>query len=132
VDIYSYRTDSYRKWHDKLTPADQDMAMQAFLAWSGSEGATGRRLKTQPEVVSVKLNDGNRALGVDLGCPKPNALAVAWFFIGKHSDYEHFMKAARIDNTLKQIRDKMPAYRRSMEANKGLVKSSAAAKKPKL
>lgn len=122
MDIYSYRTEVYRKWHDKLAPAHQELARQAFLKWARDDGASGRRLSTNSDVLSVKLDEGNRALGVILDCPKPNSLAVAWFFVGKHSDYEHFMKASRLEAALAQIKSRIPKYHKAMAAREGLFK----------
>ena len=122
MNIYSYRTEHYRKLLDKLSPVHQENARQCFIRWAREEGAGSRRLNINSDVVSVKLDDGHRALGVVIDCPKPNSLAVVWFFVGKHSDYEHFMKASRLDASMTQVRDKLPKYRDAMNKNKGLVK----------
>lgn len=129
MNIYSYRTNAYKSCLEKLPKAKQEEAKQVFLEWARDGGVGSRRLNVDSDVISVKIDGGggNRALGVLIDCPKPNSLAVVWFFIGKHSDYEHLMKASRLDTTISQIRARLPHYRREMANQGGLVKA-----KPKL
>lgn len=125
MNIYSYRTNGYKSSLEKLPKAKQEEAKQVFLEWARDDGIGSRRLNVDSDVISVKIDGGGgtRALGVLIDCPKPNSLAVVWFFIGKHSDYEHLMKASRLETTIAQIRAKLPHYRREIAANGGLVKA---------
>lgn len=124
VEIYSFRTESYKKCLDKLDPRERQQADESFRKWV-SEGAQERRLNVDSSVLSVKLSEGNRAVGVEIESPKAGARGVVWFFVGKHSDYEHMIQARRLGPQLAKIADKMPEYRRRISEGIGKAKAPA-------
>lgn len=121
MDIHSFRTEHYFKLLEKLDPREREQADIAFKKWAADPGHE-RRLNIDSHVISVKLSEGNRAVGVEIDCPRPNARAVVWFFIGKHSDYEHMIKSRRLSTQMAKISEKIETYRGKIRNGIGLVK----------
>lgn len=124
MQVYSYRTESYFKAWDKLDSENRERAQKAFKKWVGEarEGLTGRRLHTDSSVVSVKMSEGYRSVGTLVEGPSAGSVAVVWFFVGKHSDYEHMLKSQRLSGSLSRVCDKLDAYKSMMRQGRGLVR----------
>lgn len=124
MQVYSYRTESYFKSWDKLDSECRLGAERAFKKWAceARDGMSGRKLHTDHSVVSVKMSEGYRSVGTLVEGPSPGTVAVVWFFVGKHSDYEHMLKSQRLSGSLARVGDKLNLYKDLMKKGCGLVR----------
>jgi mRNA-degrading endonuclease RelE of RelBE toxin-antitoxin system len=72
-------------------PADvRDRAREAYRRFAEDPRHPGlrfKRLATDLNLWSVRINDNYRAVGV-----MKSDNEIVWFFIGNHADYEHLLK----------------------------------------
>jgi hypothetical protein len=121
MNIHSFRTEHFFKLFDNLDPRDREQAELAFKKWSTDQG-NERRLSVDSHILTVKLSEKNRAVGVDIDTARPNVRAVVWFFVGKHNDYELLIRSRRLGTQIAHISEKLDRYREKISTGRGLIK----------
>lgn len=118
--IFSFRSPSFNKQLEKLSPDLQRQAKEAFEHWACSDGLMqAKRVNRNSAAIAVRVSESVRAVGMEI--PNEEGLCVAWFFIGSHSDYEKMLNSKVLTQQLSQLKDKIPRYQERIKHQEGEV-----------